>query len=168
MFVALVILIFLRDLDSVLADARVRVIVSSVTDPTHAFPGNRLYKGVIQNDSQSHLFVEAVQMPGEIAGRGKFFPCSVQTWDRQERRWHTALKDTLSNFGGKPHVLRIDIEPGGQLEVCRAILPHDAGRNGAKARLVLRLTWTDARPCVSSVPFIIGEDSAANHFGGND
>ncbi len=167
MFVTLVLFISLQDLDSVLdaQEPQVRVTVSSVADPTHAFPENRLYQGVIRNDGKSHVFVEAVQMPGEVAGHGKFFPCSIQTWDRHEARWRTALKDTLSNFPGKPHVVRIDIEPGAQLEVCRAILPHDAGRVGDKARFLLRLTWTDARPYVSSSPFIVGDDSGANTLG---
>src|SRR5262245_26428253 len=79
---------------------------------------------------QQGVSIEGVQMPGGIAGRRRFFACSIEIWVRPTGRWRTKLDDTLSDYGAQPQLVRVEVAPGSEFEACRAILHHDAGRSG--------------------------------------
>jgi len=150
----------------VYAQNSLRMEVTSIPDPTHAFPGTRLYKGMIKNVGKSQVTLEAVQMPrekpGGFTGGGRFFRCSIQTWDAQVGGWHTVHSPKLADFGAHQEPVHVNLDAGEELEVCRWLLPTQGGHIGDRARFALHLTWASPAASVASTPFTIGEDIGAD------
>jgi len=125
-----------------------------------------LYTADLLSDSATSVDVYAAQVPGSFAGSGTFFACGLQTWSQGDHRWVLRQKSKLSEFGPSSHPnLKIKTMPGNQMEVCRLILPSQAGRRGDRARFIFQTKWNEAGSVkVHSNKFVIGEQaSGSNH-----
>jgi len=54
------------------AEESIRLSVKASADPTHAFPGSKLYVASILNMSDAKLALEAVRMPGGVCRLRQF------------------------------------------------------------------------------------------------
>jgi hypothetical protein len=134
------------------------IIVSSRPDPTGVFPTSNLYLAELRTDEP--ITVEAIQMPGGYVGSGTFFHCSVEKWDKGLHRWRVIHQNDLSQFHN-PNLTTLEIKSNEAREVCRALLPHDGGAKGDRARFRLSYTWHDFARSIVSDPFVIdGKDDA--------
>lgn len=127
--------------------------------------GSFLYTGDLSNDGGVPVDVEAVQMPGGYAGEGRFFACSLQTWDRIGHRWMMRRRATLSKFGKTPNQISIQVKPGGHEEVCRIVLPAQADTTAAGdcARFLFQTRWNGSDSMrVYSTTFVIGRRTSSN------
>jgi len=128
------------------------IVVSSRPDPTGLFPTSNLYLAELRTDEA--IMLEAIQMPGGYVGSGTFFHCSVEKWDKGLHRWRVVHKNDLSQFHS-PNLTKLEIKPNEAREVCRALLPHDGGSKGDRARFRLSYTWHDFAQSIVSDPFVI-------------
>jgi hypothetical protein len=127
--------------------------------------GSFLYTGDLSNESDAPVDVEAVQMPGGYAGEGRFFACSLQTWNGNDHRWVLRRRASLSEFGKSPNPITIKVKPGDHAEVCRIILPAQADTTapGDCARFLFQTRWNGtASVRVYSNTFIIGRPASSN------
>jgi len=130
------------------------IIVSSRPDPSGVFPTSNLYLAELRTDEP--ITLEAIQMAGGYVGSGTFFHCSVEKRDKGLHRWRVIHKNDLSQFHN-PTLMKLEIKPNEAREVCRALLPHDGGSKGDRARFRLSYTWHDFARSIVSDPFVIDE-----------
>lgn len=122
-----------------------------------------LYTADLLNESTISVDIEAIKMPGGYAGSGTFFACGVQTWDQKDHRWVLRHMVKLSEYGPSPHPKKIEATPGNHLEVCRSILPSQAGKFGDCARFIFQTTWNETEAIkVYSNTFVIGEQASSS------
>jgi hypothetical protein len=117
------------------------------------FPLSAYYAGTLFNDSAETVAIDAVQMPGGYLGSGRFFPCMVQVWNVQKKRWDTPHPVKLSNYAGQAMTVRI--RPGENFEVCKNLLPQQGGHVGNSVRFALSRSWGHA-PSIFSNTFRLG------------
>jgi hypothetical protein len=143
------------------SDEHISLIVNRSPDPTGIFPSSQLYTATIQNDTRMDIVLAAVQMPGGYVGSGTFFNCYLEQWDKREGAWSFVPSP---GFGGliKTNRTSVRIKPGKNIEVCRSLLPHDAGSPGSKMRFRLESSWEEDGDVYISAPFIIDEVKIAD------
>jgi hypothetical protein len=128
--------------------------VKSYPDPTKTYPDSHLYVAIAKNVSNHQAYLPAAKLAGGYSGEGTHFPCTVEIKDRGI--WMVAHEVRLQNVSGERDPIYARLEPGQNVEVCRALLPHDGGKRGALARFVLKRDWnTDAPRWVLSREFKI-------------
>jgi hypothetical protein len=134
-------------------------LVAAETGRTDVFPASAFYSGTLVNRSEEQVDVDSVQMPGGYQGAGQFFPCEVQAWSAEKKIWKTPHPISLSEYAGR--VTRVSIPAGAKLEVCRNLLPQQAGHSGDSARFALSRTWGNA-PTIFSNTFQLGVSEATS------
>ncbi len=137
--------------------------VTSIPDPTGAFPKSRLYKVLIRNTGSRPIELAAVQMPGGYVGSGTFFNCTIEQWIPVRRQWIT-VRGTEEY--PKSAVQQVQIAPGQEREVCRELLPPPPGRlpsafgqPGTCMRFRLNRDWKPRSVFWFSASFLVGGDS---------
>ena len=100
-------------------------------------PSSRWYKAVLRNQSKDPIRLNAIQMPGGYAGDGRFFACSLQLWDRKNRKWSSHRLYSFYNGRNTPRIVQVQVDPGTQLEVCNGSFPDELGHAGDCARFAL-------------------------------
>jgi hypothetical protein len=140
---------------------RVGLIVMRSPDPSGLSPSSKLYVATLQNDTKLDIVLEAVQMPGGYVGSGTFFNCSLEQWDHQKKVWNVVRHESLAGFV-KTNRKFVRIKPGGREEVCRNLLPHDAGSPGSCMRFRLERSWENGEDPFVSTPFVVGEAPSSN------
>jgi hypothetical protein len=138
-----------------------RLQVENLPDPSGLSPSSRLYLATLRNDTKSDILLNAVQMPGGYVGSGTFFNCSLEQWDGSKKQWKVVRRESLAGFA-KNNQKPISVKPGGQQEVCRNLLPHDAGSLGSCMRFHLKKTWDQGAATFFSEPFVVWESSPSN------
>lgn len=118
--------------------------ISSHPDPTHTDRNSHLYVAQFRNSTSQKIRLEAVQLPGGYVGSGRFFPCELETWDRQRKRWEQIKETRLFQFG-HPRIVTVIVAPHTGIDVCRALLPHEGGRPGMTIRFRLWPRWMHGR-----------------------
>lgn len=119
-------------------------------------PPSRLYVADLYNNSAAPVVLEVVQMPGGYVGSGRFYACSLESWDPQKQKWDALRPARLADFGLRPQVKETRLPLSERTEVCRMILPSQGGSLGGCVRFSLRLRWDDdQRVPIVSLPFSI-------------
>src|SRR5215510_5916385 len=109
-------------------DYRLRLLVAE-DGGTAMFSSSRYYSGTLVNDGSKPESLEAIEMPGGYQGAGRFFPCTIQVWDHHKKTWTTPHPSKLSEQYWE-QIVSVSIAPHGQLEVCKNLLPQQAGHVG--------------------------------------
>jgi hypothetical protein len=118
--------------------------------------GAFLYKADLSNEGGAPASIEAVPMGGGYAGEGRFFACSLQTWDNSNNRWIFRWRAKLSDHGHAP-TITVGVKPGQHLDVCGMFLPFQPGTAGDCARFSFQTRWDEAASLtVYSDTFVIG------------
>jgi hypothetical protein len=132
------------------------LIVRKVIDTTRTVPGSNLYMAELVNNSTQNLRLESVRMPGGYVGSGQYFPCSLDKWDLPTKRWTALRNASLSEYGPKPQLETVQLSPGESKEVCRMMLPAQAGSSGDCVRFRFRAGWEIRdNTSIHSVSFLI-------------
>lgn len=124
------------------------------------FPASRYYVGTLVNDGQDIATIEAIQMPGGYLGNGRVFACTVQIWNAKKHAWRTPHVSNLAE-SYRDQIIQVAVPAGEALQVCKNLLPQQAGHRGDLARFALALKWAQP-PAVFSKPFKIGKDPGGN------
>jgi hypothetical protein len=135
----------------------IRLRLSAAEDGrTDMFPLSVYYSGMLINEGDKAVSLDAVQMPGGYVGSGRFFPCVAQVWNSHKQTWDTPHPAMLSDYEAG-QVISVNVRPGEKLEVCKRLLPQQEGHSGDKGRFALALRWSQ-RPSLFSNTFRLGLD----------
>jgi hypothetical protein len=137
---------------------KLTLVVSKSADSTKAVDKSNMYVADLLNSGERPEILEAVQMPGGYVGSGRFYACSLERWSAQRQEWESIRPATLSEFGRSPQLMNVEVKPGGREEVCRMMLPSQAGSAGDRVRFRFRARWS-GRPSIDVVsqPFVLGK-----------
>lgn len=136
---------------------KARLTIREAENITGKYPGSVLYIAALTNESTIPLQIEAVQMPGGYIGSGRFFPCALQEWDSRRNRWIDRSNTLRSDFGAGVPIKLVELNSGSSVDVCRAMLPHEASKPCSKVRFALRFTWVGKASAVSAPFYANGE-----------
>ena len=127
-------------------------------DEKRALPGSMLYAADLLNNTHKAQVVEAVQMPGGYAGSGKFFNCRLEGWSARQHKWVSLWPVEPEP---RPNIVSVEIKPGDHMEVCRNMLPVQAGADGQCVRYKFNTLWKQSPSIlVVSNPILIGDRAA--------
>lgn len=140
-------------------EGTLRVTVRSLADPTKAYPDSRLYLAEVTNARTTPMRLQPIQMPGGYVGSGTFFPCSIETRNKNGK-WATlnGTRTAIAQSEGPPP-RDVELMPGKTQEVCRALLPHEGGRSGDCVRFRMKLGWSKTYSYLLSDSFQISRGS---------
>jgi hypothetical protein len=130
--------------------------VQSRLDPTNSNPDSHLYLAFAKNISRSRLYLPIAKLAGGYSGEGIFFPCLVEVNTQDSGAWKVVREVKLQSVSGDRDPSYVRLEPGADIEVCRALLPAQGGTHAMQARFVLLRDWNvDAPRWVRSKDFKI-------------
>jgi hypothetical protein len=128
--------------------------MQSRPDPTNLHSDSHLYLAIAKNGSRARLYLPAAKLSGGYAGEGTFFPCVVEINVGRAGAWKSVDRVNLENISGERGPVYVRLDPGKEVEVCRALLPAQGGSHGTVARFVLLRDWNvDAPLWVASKDF---------------
>ena len=133
---------------------RVELVASDVSRPG-LFPGARTYAASLHNSGLRAIRLEVIKLPpGYGGGETLVYPCSLQFWNSVSHRWYTLHPNKLSDHGPNVQIIRTEIKPNEEIEVCRRLVLRQESKGGKCARFALSFRW-DHRPGVLSNTFRI-------------
>lgn len=132
------------------------LLARKTADSTRTVPKSDLYTAELSNGGSSLEVLEAVQMPGGYVGSGEFFACGLDRWSAKQKKWTPLRPAKLSSFGQNPNLKSVQIKPGESIQVCKMMLPSQAGSLGDCVRFRLHMRWRSSDSAeLFSTPFLI-------------
>lgn len=119
----------------------------------NGFPLSKYFVATLENSGNDTVSITAIQMPGGYLGSGQFFGCALQVRNHRTGLWENTYEPNRAEYeGGK--VEEVNVDPGRAMQVCKMLLPQQAGRAGDTVRFTLSISF-DGPPLLYSEPFTI-------------